>query len=305
MIIGHQKEWQFLTNSFQKNRLSHAYLFSGPESVGKRALAIEFAKFINCISKKNNQPCQNCRNCKDIEKGIFPDLVLIQSDTEIKIKQIRDMEGYLSLYPSTSHFKVAVIDGAHKMTTDAQNSFLKTLEEPKGNTIFILISEYPEMLLSTILSRVQKIKFNQVQNKYIEGYFKNQNLSEDKIKEIIKFSSGKPGRALSLLKDYRKVQELKNKIKEIKVLAQKDFAYRFQYIKNLIDGAEDLKNILEIWLRYYRKDLLKQIQSSDKENKTEIRKIKKIIEKIFEVQLLLSTTNINSKLALESLILDL
>jgi len=232
-------------------------------------------------------------------------LVLIQSDTEIKIKQIRDMEGYLSLYPSTSHFKVAVIDGAHKMTTDAQNSFLKTLEEPKGNTIFILISEYPEMLLSTILSRVQKIKFNQVQNKYIEGYFKNQNLSEDKIKEIIKFSSGKPGRALSLLKDYRKVQELKNKIKEIKVLAQKDFAYRFQYIKNLIDGAEDLKNILEIWLRYYRKDLLKQIQSSDKENKTEIRKIKKIIEKIFEVQLLLSTTNINSKLALESLILDL
>lgn len=302
MIIGHQKQWQFLINSFQKNKLSHAYLFSGPESVGKKTLAIEFAKFINCKSKKNNQACQNCRICKDIEKGIFPDLIIVQSETEIKIKQIRETEEYLSLYPSLSFFKIAIINRAHKMTTEAQNSFLKTLEEPKGNAIFILISEYPEMLLPTILSRVQRIKFNQVEDNYIKEYLRNKKVPQEKIEEIMKFSSGKPGRAMNFLNDYKKVKEIKNRIKEIKNMAQKDFIYRFQYVKNLIDYSENLKDILEIWLRYYRKNLLEQIQFS---NKSEIKKIKKNIEKIFEIQLLLSTTNINSKLALEILMLDL
>ena len=125
---------------------------------------------------------------------------------------------------------------------------------------------------------------------------------QKKTEEIMKFSSGKPGRAVDFLNDHKKINEIKSKVKEIKNIAQEDFIYRFQYVKNLIDDAENLKDILEIWLRYYRKNLLEQIQFS---NKAEIKKIKKNIEKIFEIQLLLSTTNINSKLALEILMLDL
>src|SRR4030042_1240940 len=146
MIIGHQKQWQFLKRSAEIGRLSHAYLFSGQAHLGKRKLAEEFIKFLNC-PKKENSPCQNCWACKALEKEIHPDLISIKPiNKEIKIFQIRQLQKSLFLKPHSSFFKSVIIEEAEKMNQEAQSCLLKTLEEPSGNTLLFLITERPQML---------------------------------------------------------------------------------------------------------------------------------------------------------------
>lgn len=315
MLIGHQKQWQFLKNSHKLEKLSHAYLFSGPEAIGKKTLAVEFIKFLNCQAEKSSlKPCQGCRSCRDIEKGVYPDFLLIEPEIsssdkistgkeEIKIAQIRKMESYLSLYPYLSSFKAAVIDQAHRMTQEAQNSFLKTLEEPKGNTIFILVTEYPETLLATILSRVQKINFYPVKREEIKDYLKSENIPQEKAQEIIELSLEKPGEAIDFIKNPQKLEEIKNKIKEIDKITKSDLSYRFQYVKSLTGRKENLKEVLDIWLRYFRKLLITRIK--EQKGSYSLTKLKTIIENLSKTQLLISTTNVNPKLALEVLMLEL
>ena len=320
MLIGHQKQWQFLKRSFESTGISHAYLFSGQEHIGKKTLAIEFIKFLNCQSEKDSlKPCQLCRSCKDIEKGIYPDFLLIEPKRpdplkssvvkeEIQISQIREMENRFSFRPHSSFLKTAVIDQAHFMSQEAQNSFLKTLEEPKGDSLFILISEYPEMLLSTILSRVQRINFFPAGKSEIEKYLQSENVPEDKIREIVNFSMGKPGEAISFLKDPKKMNSFKKEIAEINKISQSALHYRFQYVKESIKENKNLKELLDIWLRYFRSVLIEKISgqmTSNNGRDYSLSQLRKIIENIARTQLLLSTTNINPKLALEVLVLEL
>ena len=303
MLIGHKKQWQFLKNCYEIKRLSHAYLFSGPEHIGKKTLAVEFVKFLNCEAEKPSfRPCQVCRSCKDIEKRVYPDFLLVEPEKEIKISQIRKMENAFSLYPSLSSFKIAIIDKAHSMTKEAQNSFLKTLEEPKGNTLFILISEYPEMLLPTILSRVQRINFHPAKQDEIEDYIKSKNISNEKSREVVELSLGRIGEIIDLIRNPYKLEEFKNRIREIDKLTKSDLSYRFQYAKNLTEKNNDLKEVLDIWLRYFRKKLLAAIKS---QNSGSLTSIKITIENISKIQLLISTTNVNPRLALETIMLDL
>ena len=145
MIIGHKNQWNFLKKSAELDRLSHAYLFSGENQLGKKTLAIEFVKFLNCSAKDfSEKPCQVCRNCQDVQKKAHPDFVLIEpenSHKEIQISQIRNLIWKLSLRPYSAVFKVAILDKAHSMSQEAQSCFLKLLEEPKGKALLILITE--------------------------------------------------------------------------------------------------------------------------------------------------------------------
>src|SRR3989344_4907934 len=167
MLVGHQKQWDFLRKKFELEKLSHAYLFVGEEQLGKKKLAKEFVKLINCLSAQvdlsfEQKPCEICKNCQAIERENYPDALMVnlKSDKqEIEISQIREALNFLSYKSYYGSFKAVIIDGAEKMNQEAQNCFLKTLEEPKGKTILILISSHPEVLLPTIISRCQIIKF--------------------------------------------------------------------------------------------------------------------------------------------------
>ena len=160
MLIGHKKQWNFLKNKFENNQLSHAYLFTGADRIGKKAFATELVKLVSC----NNQekPCQKCFSCLSIEKGNFPDFKIIskkEDKSEIEISQIREIQNFLSYKSYYGSFKVVLIDGAELLNQEAQSCLLKTLEEPKGQTILFLISSKPDMLLPTIFSRCQTMKF--------------------------------------------------------------------------------------------------------------------------------------------------
>lgn len=324
MILGHQKQWQFLRESFKLGRLPHAFLFQGPEKAGKKTLAREFVKLINCQNPEFSlKPCQKCLSCQAIEKGIHPDFVFIEpigsassfvksskdkkasaGKKEIQISQIRDLSLKLAEKPSFSQYKTAILDQAHLMNQEAQNSFLKTLEEPKGNTILILITEYSERLLPTILSRVQKIKFYPVRKEEIENFFKGKGFTKEEIEEILIISLGKVGLVIDFSKNPEKVKERKERIKEMIKIINSPLFFRFQYAKKL-SQKDDLKEILDIWLNYFRKILLSKMNGKIIAPQYSVPKTKEILQEIEKMIFLLSTTNINRKLALEMLMLKI
>jgi len=308
MLLGHQKQWQFLKKSFLLGRIPHALLFEGQEKVGKKTLAIEFIKLINCQENDFSlRPCQKCLSCQAIGRGVHPDFVFISPiDKEIQISQIRDLSLRLAEKPSLSPFKSAILDEAHLMNQEAQSAFLKTLEEPKGNTILILITEYPERLFSTILSRVQKIKFFPVKKEEIENFLREKGISEEKTKEILKTSLARPGLVIDFLSNPEKLKEREMIIKELNEILHSDLANRFQYVKNL-SLKNNLGEILELWLNYFRDRLIQEIcrgSFSEKSNDSFF-KLKNTLRQIQKINFLTSTTNINRKLALETLMLEI
>ncbi|MFH1656327.1 MAG: hypothetical protein ABH956_00970 [Candidatus Nealsonbacteria bacterium] len=301
MILGHHKQRQFLKKLVELNKLPHAFLFSGEKQIGKKTLAIEFIKFLNCQSSK--RPCNICRSCKDIEKKVDPDSIIIkpeQGKKEISISQIRNLIWKTSLFPYSASFKTAIIDQAHLMTKEAQNCFLKTLEEPKGKSALFLITEYPDFLLPTIISRIQKIRFFPVKKKELENYLFKQGVSQNRVEYLTSFCLGKPGMIIDFLADQEKIKNHQDFISDIEKISESDFGFRFQYVKNLLEKDVSIKDVLDTWLVYFRKMFFSSLEKGD-----DCSKIKKIILKIQSTNYLISTTNINPKLALELLLMEI
>ncbi|MDP2741621.1 MAG: DNA polymerase III subunit [bacterium] len=287
MIIGHTKQWNFLKNKFESDQLSHAYLFTGENQLGKKTFAKEFVKLINCLAK-TDKPCQKCQNCLMIEKGNFPDLLMVENaEGELKIEKLRDAQNFLSYKSYYGSFKAVIINDAEKMNQEAQSCFLKTLEEPKGKTIIILITSRPETLLDTIASRCQTIKFSIA------------------------------GRAEVLFLNPDKIEKEKNILKEILGVISSDLAEKFKYAKALDLESQGLKDILVVLTKYFRYLLFLKIGAeTHKEQKHfiepsayfkdySVSRIKKIINLIEYINRQTSSTNVNQKLALEYLLVEI
>ncbi|MDD4083612.1 MAG: hypothetical protein PHD05_09550, partial [Sphaerochaetaceae bacterium] len=246
MLLGHKKQWEFLKNKFEMGQLSHAYLFAGPREIGKKNLAFEFIKLLNCIGKidESKKPCDRCTNCQMINKCTFPDLMVISSlnkkdpnygdGGEIKISQIREAQDFLNYKSYYGSFKSVIVNDAENMNTEAQNCFLKTLEEPKGRTLLVMTSSKPEMLLPTIISRCQTLKF-----------FKTSDLPEN---------------------SERLIRE-KNILENLVPIFNSDFSKKFKYTKDIDFDKQDFGEILEVILKYLRYMLLVELGiEKEKEN---------------------------------------
>lgn len=248
--------WDFLTKAIDSKKIPHAFIFCGPESF---KAAIKFAKMASCPLKG----CSECQTCQKIEQNLHPDFFLVSKgeSKDIQISQIRDLIMKLSLKPSFLQYKIAVIDSANSMNQEAQSCLLKFLEEPKGQTILILCAEHPDMLLPTIVSRAQKVRF------------------------------------------YPKEEENKEAIAEVLKLLKYDLAFKFKFAKESSEKEQDeTTKSLKDWSQALRFLMLKKI--GDKEEKVSVLKIAKIISSIQSTMFLMSTTNINRKLALETMFLD-
>lgn len=152
---------RMLKNMLQKQRIAHAYLFEGEKGTGKRDVALLFAKAIFCEHVIDGyKPCESCLSCRRIDNQNNPDLHIIEPDgASIKIEQIRNLQQEFSKKAVESQYKVYILMHADKMTVNAANSLLKFLEEPDGQTVAILITEQPQKILSTIVSRCQIVSF--------------------------------------------------------------------------------------------------------------------------------------------------
>ncbi len=303
MIIGHQKEWEFLKKSAEKRSLSHAYLFYGPQSVGKRKVAMEFAKYLNCKDHIKNNPCQKCIVCYQIEGKFYPDLSLVEKKLDeqaIGIEQIKDLKAKLSLSCALEGHKTAIIDQAHLMTHDAQNALLKQLEEPKGKTIIILIAEHPHRLLGTVLSRCQKIRFSPVPSYLIKEYFpKNEALKENHL-----YALGRPGIVFGALANPQTDAKRKKLEQDMIQLKQASFHERFSYAKKIIKNGGEISEIFGIWILYLR-NLMQNYLEKKKNNIWNLKELRKIISLAQEMQHLIDTSNVNKQLALELFLMEI
>lgn len=318
MIIGHQKQWEFLLDKFNSGNLAHTYLFSGTEGLGKSFFAKEFIKFINCQGKE--KPCQSCQNCLSIDKESYPDLLVIKSSNsqsslkegqdkmEVDVSQIRDAQNFLSYKSYYGGFKAVVVDDADRMNQEAQSCFLKTLEEPKGKTVIILVSSKPQTLLTTITSRSQEIKFFNAKLEDFKKYLKSQGIDDKKAELIIKASEGKPARLISLLNDQGILKEEDKTLNDLLKIINYDLSEKFVFAKKADLENGNLDKILITFQKYFRNLLLAKVGAGNKiedpKNFTP-EKISKIIKLIEDLKYKNLTSNINSKLALEILLMEI
>ncbi|MDD3292901.1 MAG: hypothetical protein PHI45_00995 [Candidatus Pacebacteria bacterium] len=280
-IIGHQKQREILLKLIENGNIPHALLFSGPEKIGKKEIAIDFSKKI--LGKDN-------------DTDFF---ILSSKENIITIEEIRKLQEKLFLKPYNHEFKVVIIDNVHLMKKEAQNAFLKTLEEPKGSSILILITPYPSMLLKTIFSRVQELKFSLVSKEEIEKHLIKLGADKEKAKEISLISSGQIGKAIDYFNNPEKVEIFNQAIKDISIMPSMNYFQRFNYAKKMSE-LENIDEIMDIWQRYFRREMIVTINGGEN-----LMKSKELIKNISKTRYLINSTNANKRLILENLLLKI
>ncbi|MBI3397673.1 MAG: DNA polymerase III subunit delta' [Deltaproteobacteria bacterium] len=276
-ILGHDREMSILKRALANDRVPHSFLFSGPDGCGKRLTAISLAKSVNCSASKDNPSlikegergfkddfCGICQNCRNIENLSYTDVFLVEPREPeskgggvdpiagtIKIDAVRDIQQRLSYKAVRGGKKVCIVDGAEKMNKETQNAFLKTLEEPPADSIIILIMSDCATLLSTILSRCQRINFRPLpQNILIEMLKQKIGVSEDTAILIASLSSGSIGKALNLDMEFVLGQRKKS-IEILSHLSLTDTEKLFSQAEDISkrDKPVELLEFLKIWYR--------------------------------------------------------
>ena len=208
-LVGQEHVTETLANAIQKDRVAHAYIFSGARGVGKTTAARILAKALNCVNGPTAEPCGDCDSCKEIAAGSSLDVIEIDAASNRGIDQIRELREMVRYAPAASRSKVVILDEAHMLTGEASNALLKTLEEPPERVIFVMATTQPEDLEDTIRSRSQHfhfraLTFNEITErlKYIASK-ENLNIEDGALAVIARMAEGSMRDALSLLEQAR------------------------------------------------------------------------------------------------------
>ena len=240
-ILGNEKNREILNKAVKLSQISHSYIFWGIEGIGKKLIAMEFAKKILCLKDKNEN-CE-CKSCIEFKSNNNPDFLIINADDgKIKIEQIRDMQSKMAEKPIISENKVYIINDADKMTTEAQNCLLKTLEEPPEYITIILICSNENNLLGTIKSRCTRIYFETIEIEKIKKYIIDNYGLEYVDEKILELSQGSIGKILKLLEH----QSLYEHLEEIlEHLPDKDLIDIISMSEEIYKSKEEISSILE------------------------------------------------------------
>lgn len=172
-MVGQEIISTTLKQAVANNKISHAYLFSGPRGTGKTSAAKIFAKAMNCPNQVDGEPCNHCDICRDITNGSLEDVIEIDAASNNGVDEIRDIRDKSTYAPSRATYKVYIIDEVHMLSTGAFNALLKTLEEPTENVVFILATTELHKIPATILSRVQRFEFKAIKLVAIQNHLAN------------------------------------------------------------------------------------------------------------------------------------
>jgi DNA polymerase-3 subunit delta' len=289
-FIGNQKVVGHLNKILAKGLVAHAYIFDGPEHIGKTRLALDFASSL----------LEN--SYLDIMKN--PDLIFVGLDEnkgEVVAENIRNLQKSLSLYPYSSKRKVAIIDKAHLMNKTAANSLLKILEEPNETSVLILLSSDLDRILETIKSRCQVMSLRVVEKKIIKDSLQSK---EKNIEKILDISLGRPGIAINMLKDTESFEKAMGyKDMHINISSGNNFRRMEESEKVCSLNKCEIDRMLDIFTISLREELLSDINRKSQIDKIE--KTKNKIELINKTKSDINENNANMRLAIENLYLNL
>ena len=315
-ILGHERQKEILSRALANGRIAHAYLFSGPDGIGKRLMAMALARAIVCLEQRN---CGHCLACRKIDHHNHPDLHLLEPDgNSIKSDQIRSFQRELNLKPLEAPRKICMIEQADAMTIGAANALLKTLEEPRGDTLLILLSAQPNRLLETIRSRCQPLPFTRHPNSRIQAELEKQlGIESTESHVLAALSEG------SFKKAFGKDRELyleqrRELLKTLTGLSSGSILPILDFADQLAADKTILPDILEIFQAFYR-DVLMTLQGRGDEELVNLDLKDKIhrassresvattlskLDALIEVRRQLDR-NVNRQLAMEVLLLKL
>ncbi len=320
-ITGHEAIIEYFKDVIRDHRVAHAYILSGEEGMGKMTLANAFALSLLC-ERKGEEPCMECVSCRQVRDGNHPDLIYVthEKPASIGVDDIRrQITDTVLIRPYRSEYKIYIVDEAEKMTPQAQNALLKTLEEPPSYVIILLLTANEEALLPTILSRCVRLKLMPLSDAVIREYLqKDLQVGALQAAVYAAFARGNPGRAISIASSdtfgefYRSARSL---IKRIKTLDVTDILDEIQKMK---DEGVDINAFLDLLQMWYR-DILICKSTGDtnslifQDDQKDIRRISEessypgleaILEAIDKARTRL-LANVNTELALELLLLTL
>ena len=261
-IIGHEQIKDHFQKAIANNKVSHAYILTGEAGMGRKSLANAFALTLLC-EKGKSEPCMECHACKQVLSGNHPDLIYISHEKPgtIGVDDIREqINDTIMVRPYSSYYKIYIVDEAEKMTQQAQNALLKTIEEPPSYAVIILLTTNQEMFLPTILSRCVQLKLKPLKNFVVKGYLTDHlHVPEADADIYVAFARGNLGRAISLASsdDFKLLrQEVLHLLKHIKEM---DISELLDYIKKLKEENLDIYECLDFMQLWYRDVLLYKV----------------------------------------------
>jgi DNA polymerase III subunit delta' len=263
-IIGQQKQLTILRSALANERLHHAYLFLGPDGIGKRTVAIAVAKAIHCL-ESNSDFCGHCVNCSRIAEGNHPDVRVIETQPgkkEISIQQVRELERELNYRSFTGKRKIAIIDPATLLNLSSQNALLKTLEEPPKDSLIILIAANVGGLLPTLRSRCLRLSFAPLTRQEVASYLQSQHdIPRADADFIAALSLGSIGAALALDHD-EMVERRRIWLGMLSALKPGDYQAAMAAAEALAGERDETLKFLK-WAESWYRDLLVQGVAND------------------------------------------
>lgn len=263
-VVGHEWAVRLLSHAIQNDRLSHAYLVTGPAGVGKATLARAFAQALQCQTPDPAaRPCGACRSCELTAAARHPDVFWVEppsADRAISIDQIRELQHHATLSPVEGRWKVLIVRDADRATLHAANALLKTLEEPPPHVILILTAPMRDALLPTIVSRCQVLALRPLPTSLVEDALIRQwNVSAEEAALWSRLSGGRLGAALALRDDEGIRGQRAEWLSMLQSVMAGDELARFEAAETVATGGSEVATqLLSLWLSWWRDVLLTQ-----------------------------------------------